>query len=79
MPKCPNCRNEFHTESECRLLKSVLESSGNAESWPEPELVSVLRGLAPLRLFLAQLEDDSVRMRLDLLMDHLEDRTQVKI
>ena len=78
MPKCPNCQDNWHSETECRMLKSFLDNSGDSELWPEQELVSVLKGLAPLRLFLAQLQDESIRMRLDLLMDHLEDRTQVR-
>ena len=67
MPKCQHCPNDFHSEVECRMLRTFLENSGR-ETWPESEIISVLKILAPLRLLMTQLENASVKCRLEYLV-----------
>jgi hypothetical protein len=60
------------------MLKTFLEGSGS-NGWTEDQKVLILRSLTPLRLFLVQNDDASIRKRLDFLMDHLSERTQARI
>ena len=81
MPLCRKCNNEkcrHHSDHECSMLKKFLEGSGS-DGWTEDQKVLILRSLTPLRLFLVQNDDASIRKRLDFLMDHLSERTQARI
>ena len=58
------------------MLRNFLEKSG-CEKWSEDQLVLLFKSLTPLRLFVAQSGDGSIKERLDYLMDHLSDRNDV--
>ena len=81
MTLCRKCNVEecrrHHSDRECKMLKEVLEKSGSPD-WTGDQLVAVLKSLAPLRLFLAQIDDVTIRKRLDFLMDHLSERSNVR-